>query len=114
MIELAKAGDAGCRRVVADAGRHVGVGVASLTNLLNPQRIILGGDLAGAGDLLIAPIVESVGRYAIPSASRRLSVVTGSLGERAEVLGAMAMVMSEMTPFAVERTPETQVAGASS
>lgn len=113
MIELAKDGDAGCRRVVADAGRHVGVGVASLTNLLNPQRIILGGDLAGAGDLLIAPIVESVGRYAIPSASRRLSVVTGSLGERAEVLGAMAMVMSEMSPFAVERTPEAQIAGVS-
>ncbi|MFG2410022.1 ROK family transcriptional regulator [Streptomyces goshikiensis] len=96
VVELAREGDPGCRRVIADVGRHVGSGVASLCNLLNPSRVVLGGSLAEAGELVLAPIRESVGRYAIPSAARQLSVLTGSLGSRAEVLGALALVLSEM------------------
>ncbi|AZM91777.1 MULTISPECIES: ROK family transcriptional regulator [Streptomyces] len=96
VVELARGGDPGCRRVITDVGRHIGSGVASLCNLLNPNRIVLGGSLAEAGELVLAPIRESVGRYAIPSAARQLSVLTGSLGGRAEVLGALALVLSEM------------------
>ncbi|MFF5704046.1 ROK family protein [Streptomyces sp. NPDC012794] len=96
VVELARGGDPGCRRVVTDVGRHIGSGVASLCNLLNPSRVVLGGSLAEAGELVLSPIRESVGRYAIPSAARQLSVLTGSLGGRAEVLGALALVLSEM------------------
>lgn len=96
MVQLAREGDPGCRRVVADVGRHIGSGVANLCNLLNPSRVVLGGHLAEAGDLVIDPIRESVARYAIPSAARRLSVMPGALGGRAEVLGALALVLSEM------------------
>ncbi|MFD6876731.1 MULTISPECIES: ROK family protein [unclassified Streptomyces] len=96
VVELAREGDPGCRRVITDVGRHIGSGVASLCNLLNPSRVVLGGSLAEAGELVLTPIRESVGRYAIPSAARQLSVLTGSLGGRAEVLGALALVLSEM------------------
>ncbi|KNB54160.1 ROK family transcriptional regulator [Streptomyces caatingaensis] len=96
MVRLARDGDAGCRRVIADVGRHIGSGVASLCNLLNPSRVVLGGDLADAGELVLGPIRESVGRYAIPSAARQLEIVPGALGGRAEVLGALALVLSEM------------------
>ncbi|MEV0411815.1 ROK family transcriptional regulator [Streptomyces sp. NPDC050448] len=96
VVELAREGDPGCRRVIADVGRHVGSGVANLCNVLNPSRVVLGGSLAEAGELILTPIRESVGRYAIPSAARQLSVLTGSLGGRAEVLGALALVLSEM------------------
>ncbi|MER7822825.1 MULTISPECIES: ROK family transcriptional regulator [unclassified Streptomyces] len=96
VVELARDGDPGCRRVITDVGRHIGSGVASLCNLLNPSRVVLGGSLAEAGELVLAPIRESVGRYAIPSAARQLSVLTGNLGGRAEVLGALALVLSEM------------------
>ncbi|MEV6315647.1 ROK family transcriptional regulator [Streptomyces sp. NPDC051776] len=96
MVQLAREGDPGCRRVVADVGRHIGSGVANLCNLLNPSRVVLGGDLAEAGDLVLVPIRESVARYAIPSAARQLSVVPGALGSRAEVLGALALVLNEM------------------
>ncbi|MFF4320622.1 ROK family protein [Streptomyces sp. NPDC001568] len=96
VVELARDGDPGCRRVITDVGRHIGSGVASLCNLLNPSRVVLGGSLAEAGELVLTPIRESVGRYAIPSAARQLSVLTGSLGGRAEVLGALALVLSEM------------------
>ncbi|MFP8944634.1 ROK family protein [Streptomyces fenghuangensis] len=96
MVRLARSGDLGCRRVVADVGRHVGSGVANLCNLLNPSRVVLGGDLAEAGELVLGPIRDSVSRYAIPSAARQLTVVPGALGGRAEVLGALALVLSEM------------------
>ncbi|MFG7944723.1 MULTISPECIES: ROK family transcriptional regulator [Streptomyces] len=96
MVRLAQEGDPGCRRVIADVGRHIGSGVASLCNLLNPSRVVLGGDLAEAGDLVLDPVRDSVARYAIPSAARQLTVLPGELGSRAEVLGALALVLSEM------------------
>lgn len=96
VVRMARDGDPGCRRVVADVGRHIGTGVASLCNLLNPSRIVIGGDLAEAGELLLGPVRESVGRYAIPSAARQLSVLPGALGGRAEVLGALALALTEM------------------
>lgn len=96
MVQLAREGDPGCRRVIGDVGRHIGSGVANLCNLLNPSRVVLGGSLAEAGELVLAPIRDSVSRYAIPSAARQLSVLPGALGGRAEVLGALALVLSEM------------------
>lgn len=96
VVRLAAEGDPGCRRVVADIGRHIGSGVASLCNLLNPSRVVLGGDLAEAGDLVLGPVRDSVARYAIPSAARQLKVLPGELDSRAEVLGALALVLNEM------------------
>ena len=96
VVQLAREGDPGCRRVIADIGRHIGTGVAQLCNLLNPSRIVLGGDLAEAGEIALGPIRDSVGRYAIPSAAKQLTLVAGALGGRAEVLGALALVLREM------------------
>ncbi len=83
VVRLARDGDPGCRRVIADVGRHIGSGVANLCNLLNPSRVVLGGDLAEAGELVLGPIRESVGRYAIPARRGELSVLPGALGGRA-------------------------------
>ncbi|XXZ52002.1 ROK family transcriptional regulator [Streptomyces cavourensis] len=96
VVQLAREGDPGCRRVIGDVGRHIGSGVANLCNLLNPSRVVLGGSLAEAGELVLGPTRDSVSRYAIPSAARQLSVLPGALGGRAEVLGALALVLSEM------------------
>lgn len=96
VVQLAREGDPGCRRVIGDVGRHIGSGVANLCNLLNPSRVVLGGSLAEAGELVLGPIRGSVSRYSIPSAARQLSVLPGALGGRAEVLGALALVLSEM------------------
>lgn len=96
VVELARGGDPGCRRVIADVGRHLGSGAASLCNLLNPSLVVIGGAIAEAGDLLLAPIRESLSRYALPSAAQQLTVASAALGPRAEVLGALALVLSEM------------------
>ncbi|MFH8882843.1 ROK family protein [Streptomyces californicus] len=105
VVQLAREGDPGCRRVIGDVGRHIGSGVANLCNLLNPSRVVLGGSLAEAGELVLGPIRDSVSRYAIPSAARQLSVLPGALGGRAEVLGALALVLSEMGDSTLLESP---------
>jgi predicted NBD/HSP70 family sugar kinase len=93
VVDRARQGDAGCRRVLADTGRHVGVAVANLCNLLNPERVVIGGELAVAGELLLGPMREVVGRYGIPSAVATSEIVLGTLGADAHVLGAIALVL---------------------
>jgi len=95
IVELAREGDLGTRRVLADAGRAIGSAAATLVNVLNPELLIVGGDLAAAGDLLLDGVRESLGLAALPTAAEAATVVAGSLGDRAEVLGAIALVLSE-------------------
>jgi predicted NBD/HSP70 family sugar kinase len=95
MIDLARDGDAGCRRAIADAGQVVGGVVAGLVNLLSPEMVVIGGDLGEAGDLLLDPLREAVRRDALPAAAVELKVVAGELGERANLLGALALVLMQ-------------------
>jgi predicted NBD/HSP70 family sugar kinase len=98
VMQRAVDGDPGCRRALADAGRHIGAAVADLCNLVNPERIIVGGSMAVAGDVLLDPLREAVGLRAIPSAAEDVEIVLGELGERAELLGAVALVLHESGP----------------
>jgi predicted NBD/HSP70 family sugar kinase len=99
MIRLAAAGDAGCRRVIGDAGRLIGVQIANLCNLLNPTKVIIGGSLSEAGDALLDPIRASLERCALPMAAATAEVVAGELGNRATVLGALSLVFRNVDPF---------------
>jgi predicted NBD/HSP70 family sugar kinase len=93
VISRAQQGDAGCRRVLADAGRHIGVAVAGVCNLLNPELVVLGGALAAAEDLLLDPMRDVVERFALPAAAEGVRVVPGQLKERAEILGAVGLAV---------------------
>ena len=95
MLELAAARDPGTLRVINDAGREVGRALGDLCNSLNPEAIIVGGDLGGAGESLLDGIRESVDRRAQPGAASAVSVMQGVLGERAEVLGALTLVIGD-------------------
>src|ERR1700694_2542167 len=55
IVELAVAGGLRCRRAIADAGHEIGVAVAGLCNLINPERVIVGGLLSRAGAELVQP-----------------------------------------------------------
>jgi len=95
MLALAEAGDPACRRVIADAGRAVGGAVASLCNQFNPDRVVVGGELSTAGELLLDPMREAVERYAIPAAAKDVEVVPGALGDKAQLLGAVLLVVGQ-------------------
>jgi predicted NBD/HSP70 family sugar kinase len=100
LLELNEAGDAAAQRLIAEAGRAIGLAVANVCNLLNPECVVVGGDLGAAGETLLDPLRRTVERIAIPSAVERMEIVPGVLGERAELLGALALVMQESDRFA--------------
>ena len=110
LIALAREGDMGCRRVLADAGMAIGGALASLVSLLGPDTVVVGGVLSGAGDLLLDPLREAVTRYAMPSSTQDLTIVPGALGDRANLLGALALVITQSDHAVAARIAEA-VAG---
>ena len=93
MVAMAHDGDIACRRLITDAGRQVGLAAANMCNLLNPERIVLGGELSQAADLLIDSMRDVISRHGIPSAARRVDIVPAALGSRSQVLGAVALAL---------------------
>ena len=93
VLGLDAAGDAGVRRVLTDAGRTVGRAVADLANSLNPELVVLGGSL-GAAPSLLTGLRGSIDRYAQPDTAAAVEVVAGDLGDRAEVVGAVALAIA--------------------
>src|SRR5262249_7196882 len=82
-------------RVVTDAGRAIGRTLAGLCNVLSPAAVVVGGDMSVVGDPLLTGIRDGIGRYGLPSVVEALEVKAGVLGERAEVLGALALVIGD-------------------
>jgi predicted NBD/HSP70 family sugar kinase len=98
VIDLAAEGDVRCRRAISDAGREIGIAIAGLCNLINPERVVVGGVLSRAGDLVLDPIRASIRRYAVQAASDRVEVVPAVFVERAELLGCLALALRSSTP----------------
>ena len=94
LLELVAAGDRGARRAVADAGTAVGRALAMLVNVLNPELVVVGGDLAPAGTVILDPIRAAIQRHGVAAAAGAARVTAGTLGERAEVLGAAGLILS--------------------
>jgi len=97
VIDLAAEGDVRCRRALSDAGREIGVAVAGLCNLINPERVIVGGLLSRANDVLLQPLRESIRRHAVQAAAEKVEVVQAVFVERAELLGALALALNAAT-----------------
>jgi len=88
-------GDAYAHDVMAETGRILGVGLASVVNLLNPEVVVLVGGVMRAGDHLMAPLRDEVARRAFPSAVAACRIVAGQLGQAAGVVGAAGVFVAE-------------------
>jgi predicted NBD/HSP70 family sugar kinase len=93
IVELASDGDLRCRRAISDAGREIGVAVAGLCNLINPDRVIIGGLLSRTGEVLLRPLRESIRRHAVQAAAESVDVRAAVFVERAELLGSLALAL---------------------
>ncbi|MGB3481619.1 MAG: ROK family protein [Mycobacterium sp.] len=93
VVELANHGEAEARRLIRESGRHVGEAVAPLVNLLNPAVVVVGGDMTGAYDLLVAGLREALYGNASALATRTLQVVPATHGERSSVIGSAALIL---------------------
>ena len=103
VVELANGGDAEARRMIRDSGRYVGEVVAAAVNLLNPAVLVVSGDLAGAYEIFVAGLRETLYGNATAQATRTLSVVPASNGDRSATVGSAVMVLDEVLgPRAVD------------
>jgi glucokinase len=94
--EAAAAGDAIARGVLEETGRWLGVGLASLANIFDPERIIIGGGVAKAGDLLLEPARAMLRERAMKVPAERVLVVPAALGNQASVAGAALLALGRV------------------
>lgn len=94
--ELAEQGDAFAREIIRETGIWLGLGIANLINLLNPEKIVLAGGMIAAGETLLAPIRETARANAFEVPARRAEIVTAGLGADSGVIGAAACALARL------------------
>lgn len=87
-VEAARRGVRSAVDAVADVARWLGLGVANLVSLFNPEIVVLGGGLMAAGDLFLDPVRQTVLQVAQPRAARMARIELSRLGPRAGLFGA--------------------------
>jgi predicted NBD/HSP70 family sugar kinase len=102
IIEAAKQGSVPARRVFEDAGLHLGWGLATITNLLNPGVIAVGGDMSHAGDLLLESARVGLRRHGLAGAAST-PIKVAHLGDRASIVGGL-MLAIDATDLVPEAT----------
>ena len=103
VVALVRAGDPEAVALVRHAGRRIGAVLAVAVNLLNPQVVVFGGDLAEAFEPLLAGVREQVYRRAVVPVTRELAIEQSALGAGAGVAGCAAMALAEvLSPRAVD------------
>jgi glucokinase len=89
VFDAAAAGDALADEVVRDTARYLGVGIANLLNMLNPEVVVVCGGVTRAGDHLFVPLRREVARRAFKPAVEACRIVPGELPGTAGVVGAV-------------------------
>ena len=94
VAEAAKQGDKVALKIFERMGEYIGIGLSSVVNLLNPEKIVVGGGVADAGDILFTPIINTLKKRAMPIQAKSVSVVPAQLGNAAGVIGASLLIES--------------------
>lgn len=92
VAKAAEAGDPVAKRIFEIVGTYIGIGLVSVINLLNPEKVIIGGGVAAAGDLLLDPIRKTIKERAMVVAGNSVEIVPAELGNSAGVIGASMLV----------------------
>jgi predicted NBD/HSP70 family sugar kinase len=96
LFEDARAGDKRAAAAVRTVAEAVGRTLASLVNMLNPERVILGGSLAGVLDFARDDIRSALDSYTMTTAGDAVQLCTPGLGEDSALLGAAELVFARM------------------
>ncbi len=96
VLQAAQSGDLLARELVEHAAMQLGIRIASLVNLLNPDVVIIGGGIEKAESLLFEPVWRSVKKYAYEEPASLVDILPAQLGENAVALGAACWVIREV------------------
>ena len=97
----ARAGDDFALMMVERTGKYIGAAIASVINLLNLERIVLGGGVMEAGDLILNPIIREAGRRAFQPCFEATQIVLSALGTDAVFIGAALLAHDAAVPVGV-------------
>lgn len=95
VAKAAKEGDQLAVQILRNAGHFLGIGLANLINILNPEVIILGGGVMKSGDLIWKSMEQAIKRDAWPGPLRVCRIARSKLGEHCGDLGAISLVLRE-------------------
>lgn len=95
VFRLAAEGDKVAQAIVSDVQKYLGIALANIVHLINPGVIILGGQVAQVGSLLIEPLQERLDHLCL-AASRPIRVVQGKLGSEANIVGAVMLALQDI------------------
>ncbi len=104
VAEAAHRGDIEAQEILREAMAYLGVGMANLVNLFNPELIVIGGGLTKLGEELFGPVRRAIERRAFPAAARVVHVVPAQLGDDVGVLGAAAVAIAQTIHWLGEGT----------
>ena len=94
--KAAQASDDLANELIARTAYYLGVGLANLINIFNPEVIVIGGGLSNIGDMLLQPAIEEAGRRAFEQAYQSVLFARAELGRNSGVLGAAAFAVEKM------------------
>lgn len=92
VAEAAKQGDVVAKKIFEIVGGYIGIGLASVVNLLNPEKVVIGGGVADAGDLLFNPIKKTLSERTMPIQGAAVEIVHAELGNTAGIIGASLLI----------------------
>jgi glucokinase len=93
IYDAARGGDARAASAMRRMGRHLGIGLASLINIFNPEMIVIGGGVKESWDLFIADTRDEVRKRAFAYPAERTDIVPAVLGDDAGMVGAAALAL---------------------
>lgn len=93
---LAKSGNAKAVSIWQGVGRHIGIALTGVINLLNPDRVVIGGGVANAGKVLFDEIERTIKSMAMPTQGHAVKVVKAKLADNAGIFGAMLLVKENL------------------
>ena len=96
IADAAAEGDPIALETFEETGYYIGLGIASMVNLLNPEMVVVGGGVAQAGDLILDPIRRSARANAIKSLIDSCPIVGAELGDDAGILGGVSLVLDAL------------------
>ena|SRR6266487_2027515 len=96
VFRLATEGDKVAQSIVQDVQTCLGIALANIVNLINPGVIILGGQVAQAGEVLIEPLQERVHELCLAAANSSLRIVQSSFGSEANIVGAVTLALQDI------------------
>ncbi len=96
VFQLAAQGDPMAHTVVDEVETYLSMALTNIIHLVNPGVIILGGPVAQAGDLLIAPLHARIRKLCLKEASESVRIVQGKLGSEANIVGAVTLALQDV------------------